>query len=365
MSLVATRHPRFVQDVSPPPVVNDTWTDYSPTINVNTGGEFFGHEMLFEDSGKILLTARDYSGSGPKTVVYDPANRGAVQSISPTNWTIATLNTENYSIIHDPVQHRIFVGGQSPSRIDPTHQGQSLYMADTDPGGVNITLFRHFPSECQIGIAQRLLIAVGGFSIDGSSIAISDCDNLANITTIAAGGDIPPTAVANTGGTCWQYQSTIDRRTGQIYLVTAQANGGSTPTLYICNNVLETYRGQTAQATWVKMPTFGTPPTSIAGSYSFDYTANAIVVYVGINDLTTAGGYGGQTLRTTWVLPLSTLVWRIGPSLAGGQLVPKAVASSFMSMFWDPVRLWNWLSICDTDGVPWQLWALQIAGPTL
>jgi hypothetical protein len=64
--------------------------------------------------------------------------------------------------------------------------------------------------------------------------------------------------------------------------------------------------------------------------------SDQIVAWVGKSQV--VGGDGGATLRQTWVLDMTTLVWRDGPSLAGGNTVPPASSAMVTSTpMYDPV----------------------------
>jgi hypothetical protein len=140
---------------------------------------------------------------------------------------------------------------------------------------------------------------------------------------------------------------------------------GSTPTLYICNGILD------GAARWVKMPTYGQKPPYGTMVYAFDESANSIVGWAGSYAWTTDGvipPYTGATIRQFYVLPLHSMIWRYGPGLLNGDLaanLPPSAVGSYNGMVYDPIGQRTILNVGGQSGTGVRFWSLKLAGPAV
>lgn len=109
----------------------------------------------------------------------------------------------------------------------------------------------------------------------------------------------------------------IDARNGTRWLL---ANDNE---LWLC----------TANGTYAKATTTGDKPDTLGIVATLVEGANSIVAWCGYTGM--VGAAIGAVRRQTWILDLTTLVWRKGPGLAAGDAVPTARVMSQSNLLSD------------------------------
>jgi hypothetical protein len=369
-----------------PLVVNDVWEPLftsstigaSPTMAnawvagcvIKTTGEwFFPHQQVASSTGGPWLF-------NPGTLTWRRTNTNT------TDWWKGIAFRENYDVCYDADRDVVWISTGGPvgwngAPSSPVYggmrydlatdvfynvwpQSDGTYVATTDAQyfltankGLGLKGFDH-----KWFYAGGYLFTLGGWSVGGDQ-SFRKIDPATNVQTslTAYGAGLPP--MNQDDGRYTVTRAFRDSRSNRFYLF---ADDGA---LYTYDNV-----ASAATRTWQLLTTTGSGPATTVGDptggdtggvvYGCDENSNNIVAWAGSGLVI---GTPGGNYRRSWVLDMSTLQWRAGPSAVGGDTVPGPGAAVQMSIDYDPVGKRTMLAYSPAGTFTTEIWAFRGGSP--
>lgn len=379
------------------PVIADTWSKLNATYpngNVRAGpyiGQGWSKPCIHVTTGHIYYWQGLPTSANGGSFIFRPSIGYWEKLNSDTSdWKKSFLGAaENYDIVHDPDRNVIwrstggpFSSGGAPGGYNNgPYYGEMKYDIAADlwstpykevgngyvPAPGDVPYFDYGPfgtpgtqtgSNGKYIYYNGALYQFGAFSSGSGAQALTKRDIASGvISTLLTTAQCPPwTSIASH---CMYDRSGLNSRTKKLWTLADN----------LAYNELDL---RLPTLSWSAIPTTGTRPTVPApsaypgytdGDYGIsaviDEAANCLVAWCGRNEQVTADG--GADQRKTWIMDLATRVWREGPSLAGGHVVPPASVQCLHRLLYDPVGERTLLVTIVPATAATDVWALQIA----
>lgn len=365
--------------------VVDAWTRVSPAGG--TGPNMIQGWMKgsVRGNGELVINCGDApsswrfnfaSGQWVHPPGYDP-------TIPPTIWWKTLGKSENYDFCYDSANDWFYRGNGGPFAYrvsvanDSPHYGEARYEPGPDEwftynpyGSVYVPVTpadsAHWnaagTANNNVGMFDGVFEYhngwVYGFSSAGSSAGtFKRVANSANARTVFGDTNRPP----GNGSSkyVWQYRGGIDHRNGMLWVIDYVPASDSV-------ELFVHYVGNGIDSKWTQMATTGNKPSTVpTAGYTekclglmadLDETNNCIVVWCS-NSFDSSGT--GQVVRQTWVLDLTTMIWR-GP-VSTPNIPPGGVITVQQSLCYNKARGATDLMIYQNPGS--EVWEFTTQSP--
>ena len=223
---------------------------------------------------------------------------------------------ENYGAWHDGDRNCVWVGMGAP-------------VAYSQPGELKFDLTTKvyeylYPTGFGAGDGAFLYHGDHLYSVGGWSNNYTRRRNLTTGVVSAYGGSPAPQFVKNTA-----YPGTEGETARLVYARTGMRPDGTIWTLDYQNELWTC----PLNGTWVKHATTGDKPDTLGVVACVVEGSNTLVAWCGKTGM--VGADAGVVRRQTWLLDLATKIWRKGPGLPAGEVVPPAQVSASTNLISD------------------------------
>jgi hypothetical protein len=298
----------------PPPVPPGplgSWSKYATSYAAGTEAEYQSWYNLAYDSKRDLIYGVDWSG--------------VISAFSPTagRWSKLTPSlgggVHNRTLAYDPINDRAWLGDGTGTQLmgvnyyDPVAATWVGYpMAGAHPGTESAMIFDP---------AGKRFIVFGGWNRLGVyTFPLAPPASSMVYANVPDGptwdGGIAPDAKKMTA-----WRSDLDTRRNRVVYVDTDGSLWALPL---------------DLSGWQHLGTTGAPPPALT-QYVYDRVNDALVGWSSSPRIAGDDPAPGTT-RETWLLPLSTLVWTKGASIAAGNTVPIESVYVGYSVVYEPAR---------------------------